>query len=247
MQEHQLGHRGDVGRRVAQRLHPTPRHPRPDDVVVVERRALARLETSCAGLADVVEQRGEAGDAEVVAAAGQLRRHVLDDGDGVAEHVLVAMDRVVLEPQCRQLGQEVLGEPGVDEEPQPGRRCVDDDQLVQLVADPLGRHDLESRSPVDDGGDELGHGRQAVAGDEPGRPQHAQRIVVEAHLRRQWRAQRPCRQIGGAAVGIDQRHVDAALAGSSSRAMALIVKSRRARSDSMSSANVTCGLRDSSV
>ena len=77
-------------------------------------------------------------------AAGRSRRSdVLDDGDRVGEHVLVAVDRVLLEPQRRQLGQELLGEPGVDEEPQPGRRVVDDDQLVELVADALGRHDLQ--------------------------------------------------------------------------------------------------------
>ena len=74
VQEHQLGHRGDVGGRVAQRLHPPPRHARPDDVVVVERRALAGLVATRARLADVVEQRGQAGEAEVEVAAGQLRR-----------------------------------------------------------------------------------------------------------------------------------------------------------------------------
>ena len=97
------------------------------------------------------------------------RRDVLDDGDGVAEHVLVAVDRVVLEAQRRQLGQEVLGEAGVDEEPQAGRRSVDDDELVELVADALGGHDRQPIAPLDDGGDELGDRLQAVAGDEPGR------------------------------------------------------------------------------
>ena len=76
------------------------------------------------------------------------RRDVLDHGDGVAEHVLVAVDRIVLEAQRRQLGQEVLGEAGVDEEPQPGRRAVDDDQLVQLVADALRRHDRQAVAAV---------------------------------------------------------------------------------------------------
>ena len=65
VQEHQLGHRGDVRRRVAQRLHAPAGHARPDHVVVVERGALARLVAPRARLADVVEQRGEPGDAEV--------------------------------------------------------------------------------------------------------------------------------------------------------------------------------------
>ena len=117
MQGDELGDGVDVGGRVAQRLHPLARHPRADDVVVVERRALARLVATRARLADVVEQRGQAGDAEVEGgrAVGDGRRaDVLDDGDRVAEHVLVAVDRVVLEAQRRQLGQELLGQPGVD-------------------------------------------------------------------------------------------------------------------------------------
>ena len=171
---------------------------------------------------------------------------VLDDGDRVAEHVLVAVDRVVLEAQRRQLGQEVLGEAGVDEEPQPGRRAVDDDQLVELVADPLGRHDRQPVAPLDDGGDELGHRLQAEAGDEAGRPQHPQRVVVEADLRRRAACAaspspgRRRRRSGSTSVA-------SAPSPTSSRAIALTVKSRRARSASMSSANVTCGLRESSA
>ncbi len=159
-------------------------------------------------LADVVEQRGEAGDPEVELA--EQRRDVLDDGDRVAEDVLVAMDRVVLEAQRRQLGQELLGEPGVDEEPQAGRRAVDDDQLVQLVADPLGRHDRQPLTPLDHRGDQLRNGLEAEAGDEARRAEHAQWVVVEADLRRQRRAQRPSRQVGRTTVGIDERGVGSA-------------------------------------
>ena len=54
------------------------------------------------------------------------------------------VDRVVLEPEPGQLGQEVVGEPGVDAEPQPGGRVVEHDELVELVPDALGRHDLET-------------------------------------------------------------------------------------------------------
>ena len=135
--------------------------------MVVEGRPLARLVAAGARFADVVEQGGEAGDAEVEVA--EQRADVLDDGDRMAEHVLVPVDRVVLEAQRRQLGEEVLGEAGVDEEPQPRRRTVDDDQLVELVADALGRDDLQPVTAILHRGDQFGHRLEAEAGDEPRR------------------------------------------------------------------------------
>ena len=60
------------------------------------------------------------------------------------------------------------------------------------------------------------------------------------------RAQRRRGEVGGAAERVDERGVGGVAARSSS-AIALIVKSRRPRSASMSSANVTCGLRESSA
>ena len=123
------------------------------------------------------------------------RPDVLDHRDRVAQHVLVAVDRVVLESERRQLGQEVLGETGVDAEPQPGGRVVERHQLVELVADPLGGHDREPIAPVDDRVDELGHRLEVEAGDEPGGPQHPQRVVVEADLGRKRRAQHALGQV----------------------------------------------------
>ena len=86
----------------------------------------------------------------------------------------------------------------------PADGTIEHDQLVELVADALGRHDLQARAAVPDRGDELGHRREAVAGDEPGRAQHAQRVVVEADLRRQRRPQRRRGEIGRAAERVDQ-------------------------------------------
>ena len=157
------------------------------------------------GLADVVEQGGEAG--EVVRRAVRLAGgDVADDGDGVGEHVLVPVDRVLLEAHRRDLGQELLEEAGVVQEPQAGRGVVDDEQLVQLVADPLGRHDLEPAGHGRGRGDERGIGREPVAGDEPGGPQHAQRVVGEGLLGRERRAQPAVHeQVGHAVEGIDER------------------------------------------
>ena len=57
----------------------------------------------------------------------------------------MAVDRVVLETHRRQLGKELVGQAGVDEEPQPGRRVIDHHQLVEFVADAFRRHDLQPR------------------------------------------------------------------------------------------------------
>ena len=84
---------------------------------------------------------------------------------------------------------------------------------------------------------ELGVGLEAERRDEPRRPQHAQRVVAERDLGRERRAQPPGREIDETVVRIER-----ARARPSAIAIALIVKSRRERSVSMSSENVTVGL-----
>ena len=111
----------------------------------------------------------------------------------------------MLEAHRRQLGQELIREPGVDEEPQPGRRMVDGDQLVELVTDPFRRHDLEPRRHRRHRADELLGRCEFVAGDEAGRPQHPQRVVTEADLRRGGCPQGPRREVGRTAERIDER------------------------------------------
>ena len=54
---------------------------------------------------------------------------------------------------------------------------------------------------------QVGVRSEAVAGDEPGGAQHAQRVVRERHLRLERRAQHSRRQIGHPAVRIDQLDV----------------------------------------
>ena len=124
--------------------------------------------------------------------------------DRVGEHVLVAVDRVLLHPHGRQLGQDDVGDAGVDEEPEPRGRVVDDEQLAELVADALRRHDVEPAHQLVHRADQGGVGREAVARDEPGGPQHPQRVVGEGHLRRQRRAQHARGQVGDPAEGIDE-------------------------------------------
>ena len=102
-----------------------------DELVVVEGDAAAGLEASGRGLADVVEQGGEA--QHEVGPGHRLRRTVgralevdrlLEDDEGVVVDVLVPVVLVDLEAQRRQLGQEDVGETGVDEERQPEPRAA---------------------------------------------------------------------------------------------------------------------------
>ena len=88
---------------------------------------------------------------------------------------------------------------------------------------------------------QLGHRARGRAGDEPGGAQHPQRIVDERHLGRQRRAQPPGGEVGRAVERVDQRRARAG-----DERHRVDVKSRRARSVSISSANVDLGLRESS-
>ena len=89
VQVHELHDVVDDVVRVLQRPQPLLGHARADHLVVVEAHA-AVGERPGLRLADVVEQRGEAHD--------QLGPRVAHDRDRVREHVLVRVDRVLLEP-----------------------------------------------------------------------------------------------------------------------------------------------------
>ena len=99
MKPHELLDVVDDFARIAQLLHSLSRHPRPDDVVVVEvhptgtNRARQRL-------ADVMEERRQA--------KSPVGSRLLDDGDRMGENVLVPLNRVLLEGESRELGKELL-------------------------------------------------------------------------------------------------------------------------------------------
>ena len=124
---------------IAQGAEPLLGHAGADDVVEVEAHALGP-ERAGLRLADVVEERGEA--------HRQLRARLGHHGDRVGQDVLVVVDRVLLEGQAGQFGEELVGQPRPHQEPQAGRRVVDHQQLRQLVADPLGAHHLEPAGQV---------------------------------------------------------------------------------------------------
>ena len=89
----------DLGR-IAQLLHSLARHSRPDNVVVMEVNP-AGTDRARQGLPDVVKEGSQA--------KSPLGICLLDDGERVSENVLVPLDWVLLEGECRQLGKELLG------------------------------------------------------------------------------------------------------------------------------------------
>ena len=128
VQVHELADGVDLVVGVAQGAQPVAGHAGADHLVVVERHPV-RPDGARLGLADVVEQRGQPHDR----AAG---RGLGDHRDRVGQHVLVAVDRVLLDPHGGQLGEETSATPGVDEEPQPGRRVLDHDAACRARRGP---------------------------------------------------------------------------------------------------------------
>ena len=197
MQLHETAHLVDLLVAEAQRLHALARHLRPDDVVVVEGHGAVVEEAAGAGLADVVHEGGEAHDEVGGAPEPVLQLHrLLEHGERVLVDVLVAVVLVGRQAQRRQLGQHLVGEAGVDEQPQAGHGVAPAHQLHQLLAHPLRRHDLDARGH----GGHRRHrgvvGREAELGGEPGRAHHAQGVVAEGLLGRDRGAQHAGREVG---------------------------------------------------
>ena len=87
------------------------------------------LERTGGWLADVVEQRSKA--------YAQNRRSLRSDRNGVPQNILVAMLRVLLHVERRQLRQTLRCPAGLHQLPQPSVRILDRQHIVQHIA----RHD----------------------------------------------------------------------------------------------------------
>ena len=194
VEEHEPGDILDLLAGEAKSLHARTGHPGPDDLVVVERDA-ARRELPGGRLADVVEQRGEP---EV-----EGRRDLLDNGDRVSQHVLVVMQRVLLEGQRRQFRQEMVGQSGLDQFPQRPGNVGPHHQLGELLSNALRRNDLEALAHPPHRRPGLGLYGEAERGDEPVEAQHPKRVVTEGDLGIHRRAQQARPQIAETSVGID--------------------------------------------
>ena len=99
------------------------RQLRADHLVVVERDAAVRLEPAGLGLADVVHaaRRSRSTKSGAVPGSSSVDR-LLEDGQRVLVDVLVAVVLVDLQRQPGQLGQHLLGQPGVDQQREPAPR-----------------------------------------------------------------------------------------------------------------------------
>ena len=125
--------------------------------------------------------------------------------DGVGQHVLVAVDRVLLHPHGRELGEEQVGDarcPRGTTGPGLGSSTTSSLQSSSRMrsADTISRRSTRLRTAATSGS----VGRQPVAGEEAGGPQHAQRVVGEGHLRGQRRAQHAGGEVGHPAERVDQ-------------------------------------------
>src|ERR687892_132735 len=96
---------------------------------------------------------------------------------------------VLLQPERRQLGQEHIGQPGLYDQRKRRFDLLTQEQLRELLLDPLGRHDAETLLHPPDRLDDVSLGDNLQRRDEPGRPEHPKRIVGEGDLRLQWRAE----------------------------------------------------------
>jgi hypothetical protein len=167
-----------------------------------------------AGLPMSWQQGREAQDE--VGAGHRLRRAVgrplevdrlLEHDHRVVVDVLVPVVLVDLEAQRGQLGQHQRGEPALGEQLEAGARMPGEDQLHELVAHPLGGHDLDGRRELTHRGEHLRGRHERELGDEACGTHHPQRVVTEGHLGGGGRAQHLVLEVGEPAVRVDEGEV----------------------------------------
>ena len=117
------------------------------------------------------------------------------------------LDGVLLQTEGRQLGQELLREPGLDEELQASRWLGADEQLVELVADALGRDDGEPLAHASDRVDDTRDGSHPEGRHEPRGSKHPQRVVRERELGFERRVKLLRGEIAHAPERVDERPV----------------------------------------
>ena len=150
------------------------------DLVQVERDPPVREQGAGLRLADVVQQRGQPDLQVTVEAVLRLERDgLVEDGQRVHVDVLVLVVLVDLHPQRGQLGQDHVGQAAVDEQLEAAPRVGPEHELGQLDLDPLGGDPADLRGQRGHRGDHVRGRGDAQLGDEPGRPQHPQRVVGE--------------------------------------------------------------------
>ena len=153
VQVHELADLRDRVGWVPQRPEARLGHLGPHHLMVVERHALGG-ELPGPRLADVVQEGGEA--QHQVRTLRLQGDGVVEDGERVGEDVLVPVDGVLLQPQQRQLGDELGRQPDLGRQRQCGGRRPPEEQLGELLADALRRDDRQAPVQLPDGGDHAG-------------------------------------------------------------------------------------------
>ncbi len=165
-------------------------------------RRVAGLPMSCSSAASRSTRSGPGtGPSRPGLQVDRLGQH----GQRVLVDVLVPVVLVDLQAQGRELGQHVVGQAGVHQHLEPGTRVGREQQLGQLVADPLGGHDLDPLGHLADRRADVGVQPDPELGGEPRGPHHPQRVVVEGLLGAHRGAQDARGEVGQAAERVDER------------------------------------------
>ena len=210
VQLHQAGHLLGGVLVEGERLQAPGGHLRAHRLVEAESDGASLLEAAGGGLADVVQQRGQA-QHQVRALAGPTGAGLalqvdglVQHGEGVLVHVLVPVVLIELQLHRRQLRQHVDGQSQVHHQLQAPPGVLTADQAHQLLPHPLRGDDGDAVGERLDG---RGGGRvqgEAQLGDEAHRTHHPQGVVVEGLLRSHGGAQHTGGQIGQTVEGIHQ-------------------------------------------
>ena len=197
-----------------------------DLLVAVEGRVARPAARLGLGLAHIVEEGGQAQD--------ELGRGGVDAGVEVIEHVEDVHAPLLHAAAGGELGLISARGPSPRGGGGPSRAYRREEYLLQLVADPLGRDHAESVDRGPDRGQGRGLDLEAQLGGEADSAQGPEPVLAEALERVAHGPNEAASEVLAASVGIEEASCSAR-----SKAIALIVKSRRERSSSIVEANST--------
>lgn len=187
---------------VLERSHPLLDHLGAHHLVVMERDAPILLEAPRPRLADVMEESGKAQN-QIRAVLLQVDR-LLQDGQRVLVDIFVTVMLVTFQTQSGELRQHLLRQPRTDKLRQTLAGVGGEQQLVELLPDPLGGDDLDTPGHFRHRRDHIGGDIEVQLRGEASSTQHAQRIIGERLLGGAGSAQYTRGQVLTTAVGIDE-------------------------------------------
>ena len=126
------------------------------------------------------------------------------DRQRVLVDILVVVVFVDLEPQRRNLGQELLHQPRLDKQTDAAQRVIGLHETHELAVDPLSADDPDALAQPLHRRNRLGIDVERQLGREPGGAQHPERIVAETHRGIGRSSQSLCEEILDSAGRIDE-------------------------------------------